>query len=47
MIHMQDQQPKEALEDFEGYLAVTPPQSVPPPLRAGIAQLRRQLTGAP
>ena len=47
MVHMQDQQPKEALEDFEGYLAVTPPQSVPPPLRAGIAQLRRQLTGAP
>jgi tetratricopeptide (TPR) repeat protein len=47
MVHMQDQQPKEALEDFEGYLAVTPPQSVPPQLRAGIAQLRQQLTGAP
>ena len=47
MIHMQDQQPKEALEDFEGYLAVTPPQSVPPQLRAGVAQLRRQISGAP
>jgi len=45
MVHMQDQQPKEALEDFEGYLAVTPPQSVPPQLRAGIAQLRQQVTG--
>src|SRR5262249_28215627 len=29
MVHMQEQQPKEALEDFEGYLAVTPPQNVP------------------
>ena len=47
MIHMQEQQPKEALEDFEGYLAVTPPQNVPPQLRAGVAQLRRQVTGAP
>ncbi|HEY1333131.1 MAG TPA: hypothetical protein VGF31_02670 [Myxococcaceae bacterium] len=47
MVHMQDQQPKEALEDFEGYLAMTPPQSVPPQLRAGIAQLRRQISGAP
>jgi len=47
MVHMQDQQPKEALEDFEGYLAVTPPQSVPPQLRAGIAQLRQQVGGAP
>jgi tetratricopeptide (TPR) repeat protein len=46
MVHMQDQQPKEALEDFEGYLAMTPPQSVPPQLRAGIAQLRQQVTGA-
>jgi hypothetical protein len=47
MVHMQDQQPKAALEDFEGYLAVTPPQQVPPQLRAGVAQLRRQVTGAP
>jgi hypothetical protein len=47
MIHMQEQQPKAALEDFEGYLAVTPPQQVPPQLRAGVAQLRRQVTGAP
>ena len=47
MIHMQEQQPKEALQDFEGYLAVTPPQNVPPQLRAGVAQLRRQVTGAP
>jgi len=47
MVHMQDQQPKAALDDFEGYLAVTPPQSVPPQLRAGVAQLRRQLTGSP
>jgi hypothetical protein len=46
MAHMQDQQPKEALEDFEGYLAMTPPQSVPPQLRAGIDQLRQQVTGA-
>lgn len=47
MVHMQDQQPREALEDFEGYLAVTPPQSVPPQLRAGVAQLRREVSGAP
>jgi len=47
MVHMQEQQPKEALEDFEGYLAVTPPQNVPAQLRAGVAQLRRQVTGAP
>jgi len=47
MIHMQEQQPKEALQDFEGYLAVTPPQNVPPQLRTGVAQLRRQVTGAP
>jgi hypothetical protein len=47
MIHMQEEQPKAALEDFEGYLAVTPPQNVPPQLRAGVAQLRRQVTGAP
>ena len=47
MIHMQEQQPKEALQDFEGYLAVTPAQNVPPQLRAGVAQLRRQVTAAP
>jgi tetratricopeptide (TPR) repeat protein len=47
MVHMQEQQPKAALEDFEGYLAVTPPQNVPPQLRAGVAQLRQQVTGAP
>jgi tetratricopeptide (TPR) repeat protein len=47
MVHMQAQEPKEALKDFEGYLAVTPPQSVPPQLRAGIAQLRQQVGGAP
>ena len=47
MVHMQEQQPKEALEDFEAYLAVTPPQNVPAQLRSGVAQLRRQVTGAP
>jgi hypothetical protein len=47
MVHMQEQQPKEALKDFEGYLAMTPPQNVPPQLRAGIAQLRQQVGGAP
>ncbi len=47
MIHMQAQEPREALQDFEGYLAVTPPQNVPPQLRAGVAQLRQQLTGSP
>ena len=47
MVHMQEQQPKAALQDFEAYLAVTPPQNVPPQLRAGVAQLRRQVTGAP
>jgi hypothetical protein len=47
MVHMQEQQPKEALKDFEGYLAVTPPQDVPPQLRAGVAELRQQVTGAP
>jgi tetratricopeptide (TPR) repeat protein len=47
MVHMQDQDPKAALKDFEGYLAMTPPQSVPPQLRAGIAQLRQQVGGAP
>jgi tetratricopeptide (TPR) repeat protein len=47
MVHMQAQEPKEALKDFEGYLAMTPPQNVPPQLRAGIAQLRQQVGGAP
>jgi tetratricopeptide (TPR) repeat protein len=47
MVHMQEQQPKAALQDFEAYLAVTPPQNVAPQLRAGVAQLRRQVTGAP
>jgi len=47
MIHMQAQEPREALKDFEAYLAVTPPQNVPPQLRAGVAQLRQQVTGAP
>ena len=47
MVHMQEKQPKEALRDFEGYLAVTPPQNVPPQLRAGVADLRRQVSGAP
>ncbi|HEY1416522.1 MAG TPA: hypothetical protein VGF41_01415 [Myxococcaceae bacterium] len=47
MVHMQEQQPKEALADFEGYLATTPPQNVPPQLRAGIAQLRQQVGGTP
>jgi tetratricopeptide (TPR) repeat protein len=47
MVHMQEQQPKAALQDFEAYLAVTPPQNVPPQLRAGVAQLRRQVSGAP
>ncbi|HVP60900.1 MAG TPA: hypothetical protein VMT11_10100 [Myxococcaceae bacterium] len=47
MVHMQEQQPREALKDFEAYLAVTPPQNVPPQLRAGVAQLRQQVSGAP
>ena len=47
MIHMQAQEPREALREFEGYLAVTPPQNVPPQLRAGVAQLRQQVSGAP
>ena len=47
MAHMQARENREALSDFEGYLAVTPPQNVPPQLRAGIAQLRAQVTGAP
>lgn len=47
MVHMQAQEPREALKDFESYLAVTPPQNVPPQLRAGVAQLRQQVTGAP
>ena len=47
MVHMQAQQPREALKDFEGYLAVTPPQNVPAQLRAGVAQLRQQVTAAP
>jgi tetratricopeptide (TPR) repeat protein len=47
MVHMQEQQPKAALQDFEAYLAVTPPQNVPAQLRAGVAQLRRQVSGAP
>ncbi|MGZ3446028.1 MAG: tetratricopeptide repeat protein [Myxococcaceae bacterium] len=47
MVHMQAQEPREALKDFEGYLAVTPPQNVPPQLRAGVAQLRQQVSGKP
>jgi tetratricopeptide (TPR) repeat protein len=47
MVHMQAQEPKEALKDFEGYLAMTPPQNVPPQLRAGIGQLRQQVGGVP
>ncbi len=47
MVQMQAQQPKEALREFEGYLAITPPQNVPPQLRSGIAQLRQQVTGSP
>ena len=47
MIHMQAQEQRQALQDFEAYLAVTPPQNVPPQLRAGIAQLRAQVAGAP
>jgi len=47
MIHMQARETREALSDFEGYLAVTPPQNVPPQLRAGIAQLRAQVNGVP
>ena len=38
---------REALKEFEGYLAVTPPQNVPPQLRAGVAQLRQQVSGRP
>jgi tetratricopeptide (TPR) repeat protein len=47
MVHMQAKEPREALKDFEGYLAVTPPQNVPPQLRAGVAQLRQQVSGTP
>jgi tetratricopeptide (TPR) repeat protein len=46
MVHMQFRETREALADFEEYLAVTPAQNVPPQLRAGIAQLRQQVTGA-
>lgn len=45
MVHMQAREMPEALADFEAYLAVTPPQKVPPELRAGIAQLRQQVRG--
>jgi hypothetical protein len=27
MVHMQAQEPREALKEFEGYLAVTPPRT--------------------
>jgi len=47
MVHMQARETREALADFEGYLAVTPPQDVPPQMRASVAQLRREVTGAP
>jgi len=47
MIHMQAQEPREALKEFEGYLAVTPAQNVSPQLRAGVAQLRQQVGGTP
>ena len=47
MIHMQAQETRAALADFEAYLAATPPQNVPPQLRAGVAQLRQQVGGAP
>jgi hypothetical protein len=47
MIRMQGQEQRQALDDFEGYLAGTPPSEVPPQLREGVAALRQRLTGAP
>lgn len=47
MVHLQARETRAALADFEGYLAVTPPQNVPPQMRASVAQLRQQVSGAP
>jgi tetratricopeptide (TPR) repeat protein len=46
MIRMQGQEQRQALEDFEGYLAATPANEVPPQLREGVGALRQRLTGA-
>jgi hypothetical protein len=47
MIRMQDQEQRQALQDFEGYLAATPASEVPPQLREGVAALRQRLSGTP
>jgi len=47
MLHLQAQEGREALKDFEGYIAEVPPNLVPPQLRQGVAELRRQVTGQP
>ena len=47
MLHLQAQEGREALKDFEGYIAESPPSLVPPQLRQGVADLRRQVTGQP
>lgn len=47
MIRLQAQEQRQALADFEGYLAATPASEVPPQLREGVAALRQRLNGAP
>jgi len=45
MLHLQAQEGREALRDFEGYIAESPPNLVPPQLVQGVAELRRQVSG--
>jgi len=47
MLHLQAQEGRAALRDFEGYIAESPPNLVPPQLRQGVAELRRQVSGQP
>jgi hypothetical protein len=47
MLHLQADEGREALHDFEGYLAEAPPNLVPPQLRQGVAELRRQVQARP
>jgi tetratricopeptide (TPR) repeat protein len=47
MLHLQAEEGREALRDFEGYIAETPPSLVPPQLRQGVAELRRQVQARP
>jgi tetratricopeptide (TPR) repeat protein len=47
MLHLQAQEGREALQDFEGYIAESPPSLVPLQLRQGVAELRRQVSGQP